>query len=133
MKSRGLEETSTPMFTVPLISSPDAPPRLIITSSNPYFSLGSAAFPISHPSSPLMPSFHLFLAPSLISHSLHTFCLSHLITSSPPSPSLPSPPTHSWYSTDLSGQLYNRSAEKGALPALKGSSTCSSLLQYACV
>lgn len=52
-------------------------------------SLSSA--PVSHPDSTSSSSG--FLTPSLISHSLHTFCLS--------SPPHPPPPPHSWYSTDL--------------------------------
>lgn len=127
MKSRGWEKTSTQMLTLSLSSLllclPTMSPSDIQFQPPLTRSLSPSFCCLSNvsPGSPLMPPLHLLLllTPSLISCSLHTFCLS---LSSPllfPSPPLLSTPTHSWYSTDLSGQLYNRSAEKGALLTLK--------------
>lgn len=114
MKSRGLEKTSTQMLT----------PFSSHVPSNPVFLSDSVlAIPLL-----LYPPFCCLsnlspcppLTPSLISPSPSTPSVS-LITSPLPSPhSLPTP-THSWYSMDLSGQLYDSSTANGALPFTEGS------------
>lgn len=124
MKTRGLEKTSTQMLTLflsslflclPTMPPPLQPPTLIFSFSLPSLTLPfcSAAFSISHLAFP-----SCFLSISYSSHRLSSLCPStpsvSLVT-----PPLLSTPTHSWYSTDLSGQLYDRSAEKGALLNLK--------------
>ncbi len=99
MKSRGLEKTSAQMLTLflsslllclPTMSPSDIqfqPPL----SCSP---LHSAAFPISHPDSfSYLLSLLLRLTPSLISRSLHTFCLSHHLFSSLTLPSCLAPLT----------------------------------------
>lgn len=83
---------------------------------------------------------HAFSPPPPPPHTFSHFSLPlHLLCRSSPllfPPLLPTP-THSWYSTDLSGQLYDISAEKGLSwhwrQHFTGSSACSTLLQYACV
>lgn len=83
MKSRTLEETSAAMFTFsPLISPPEPSIQLSPTSPLPVPPFAPHLLPFL-----LLFLLLLLLAPSLISHSLHTPSVS-LITSSPP-PSLP--------------------------------------------
>lgn len=82
--------------------------------------LSSHAF--SPPPPPPRTFSHLPLPPHLLSLS------SPLLFTHPP---LLSTPTHSWYSTDLSGQLYDRSAEKrGALLTLKATLYGQQCMQY---
>lgn len=110
MKSRGLEKTSPRMLTLslssllplpcnhvpPLISNPNQPPSFCC-----FFQSLTRLSPHAFSPPPPPPPPHTF------SLSLLTFWLSHHL-----SPPLLSTPTHSWYSTDLSGQLYDRSAER---------------------
>lgn len=78
MKSRRLEETSTPVFTFP-------PPPPYSLPTTPTLLLVLPPFPSL---TPALPShLLLFLAPSLSSHSLHTFCLSHHLFASLTRPS----------------------------------------------
>lgn len=66
-----------------------------------------AQFSRSHPSSTPLP---LVLTPLIL---VPLSAPPHLLSLSSSSPPLLPAPTHSWYSTALSGQLYDRSSEKG--------------------
>lgn len=101
--------------------TPPPPRDSVPTNSFSYSPPRFPAFPISRPVLPLTSLLH---PPPPCPHTSHP-CLPlsappHLLSLSSSSPPLLPAPTHSWYSTALSGQLYDRSSEKGGSTDTEG-------------